>query len=50
MEWQPKLGREMEFPEIDKAEFFDLDVPRKKINAAQASLTDELERLLDGEV
>jgi len=39
----------MEFPEIDKAEFFDLDSARKKINTAQVSLIDELEQQLNGE-
>jgi len=46
IEWPPKSGRQVEFPEIDKAEFFDLDVARTKINSAQVSLIDELERLV----
>lgn len=46
MEWPPKSGREQEFPEIDKAEFFDLDAARTKINPAQVSLIDELEPLV----
>ena len=46
MEWPPKSGRQVEFPEIDRAEFFDLEVARRKINAAQVSLIDELERLV----
>ena len=25
MEWPPGAGRHVEFPEIDRAEFFDLD-------------------------
>jgi predicted NUDIX family NTP pyrophosphohydrolase len=50
MEWPPKSGRQVEFPEIDKAEFFDLDVARFKINSAQVSLIDELEHCLGGEV
>ena len=33
MEWPPKSGRQMEFPEINRAEFFDLDTARKKIKA-----------------
>ena len=28
MQWPPKSGRQAEFPEIDKADFFDLDVAR----------------------
>jgi len=46
MEWPPRSRRQMEFPEIDRAEFFDLDTARRKINAAQVSLIDELETLL----
>jgi len=42
MEWPPKSGREMKFPEIDRAEFFDLETARKKIKAAQEALIDEL--------
>ena len=49
VEWPPRSGRQMEFPEIDRAEFFDLDTARGKINAAQASLIDELEKLLSDE-
>jgi predicted NUDIX family NTP pyrophosphohydrolase len=46
MEWPPKSGREVEFPEIDKYDFFDLATARRKINAAQVSLIDELEEML----
>jgi predicted NUDIX family NTP pyrophosphohydrolase len=46
MEWPPKSGKKVEFPEIDSAEFFDLDAARTKINAAQVVLIDELAALL----
>jgi predicted NUDIX family NTP pyrophosphohydrolase len=46
MEWPPRSGRWVAFPEVDRAEFFDLDVARTKVNAAQVGLVDELERLL----
>lgn len=49
MEWPPKSGRQIEFPEIDRADFFELDTARRKINAAQVSLVDELERLVSEE-
>jgi len=42
MEWPPKSGRQMEFPEIDRAEWFDLETARKKIKAAQEALIEEL--------
>ena len=39
MEWPPKSGRQMEFPEIDRAEFFDLAMAKKKkIKAGQEAL------------
>jgi len=46
MEWPPKSGRQMEFPEIDRAEFFDLGPARKKIEAGQEGLLEELERIV----
>ena len=41
IEWPPKSGRQMDFPEIDRAEF-DLATARKKIKAGQEALLDEL--------
>jgi predicted NUDIX family NTP pyrophosphohydrolase len=43
IEWPPKSGRQMEIPEIDRTDFFDVDLAKRKINAAQAALIDELE-------
>jgi len=43
IEWPPRSGRWMEFPEIDRAEFFDLGTARRKINPEQRPLIDELE-------
>ena len=48
MEWPPHSGRQQEFPEIDRAEFFDLAMARRKIKAGQESLIDELEASLKG--
>lgn len=46
MEWPPKSGGEQEFPEVDRAEWFDLATAREKILPAQAELLDRLlERL-----
>jgi predicted NUDIX family NTP pyrophosphohydrolase len=42
MEWPPHSGRQMEFPENDRTEFFDLATARKKINAGQEAFLDEL--------
>ncbi len=38
MEWPPKSGRQQEFPEIDRAEFFDLGMAKRKIKAGQEAL------------
>ena len=46
MEWPPKSGRQQEFPEIDRAEFFDLKTARRKVKAAQEGLIEELEMIL----
>jgi predicted NUDIX family NTP pyrophosphohydrolase len=48
MEWPPKSGRQAEFPETDKAQFFDLAEAKRKINAAQAALIDQLQEILAG--
>jgi predicted NUDIX family NTP pyrophosphohydrolase len=45
MEWPPKSGQMAEFPEIDRAEFFDLPTARQKINAGQVGLIDQLEEI-----
>ena len=42
MEWPPKTGRQISFPEIDKGEWFTTDVAKQKINPSQAALIDEL--------
>ena len=47
IEWPPRSGRLMDFPEIDRAEFFDLAVASRKIKAAQTALIDELQRIVE---
>lgn len=44
MEWPPRSGKQKEFPEVDRAEWFDLDEARRRILAGQAPLLDELMR------
>lgn len=46
MEWPLRSGQQKEFPEIDRADFFDVAGARKKINAAQVALIEELEEIL----
>ena len=50
MEWPPKSGRQMQFFEIDRADFFDVAAAKRKIKAAQAPLIDELEGIIEGEM
>lgn len=49
VEWPPRSGEEREFPEVDRAEWFEPELARRKILAAQAELIDRLlERLGEG--
>jgi predicted NUDIX family NTP pyrophosphohydrolase len=41
-EWPPRSGKMIEIPEVDRAEWFALDVAREKINPAQVALLDRL--------
>lgn len=44
MEWPPRSGQIAEFPEIDRVDFFTLEIAREKINPAQVPLLEELAR------
>jgi predicted NUDIX family NTP pyrophosphohydrolase len=48
LEWPPRSRQRIEIPEVDRAEWFGLDVAREKINPAQVQLLDRLEQLLAG--
>ncbi len=48
LEWPPRSGRLVSFPEVDRAEYFGLPIARNKINKAQCALLDRLERALSG--
>jgi len=46
LEWPPRSGRMQEFPEVDRAEWFDLETARRKLVKGQVALLDLLvERL-----
>jgi predicted NUDIX family NTP pyrophosphohydrolase len=49
MEWPPRSGRQQEFPEIDRAAWFPLDIAKRKLVSGQVGLVDELSRLLERE-
>jgi predicted NUDIX family NTP pyrophosphohydrolase len=44
MEWPPRSGRQQDFPEVDRAEWFTIEEARRKINTGQVPLLDELAR------
>jgi len=47
LEWPPRSGREQEFPEVDRAEWFDLTEAKRRILPAQAEFLDRLVEHLD---
>lgn len=47
MEWPPRSGRQAEFPEVDRAEWFGLEGAREKILPAQGTFLDRLLEHLD---
>ena len=42
LEWPPRSGRRQSFPEVDRAEFFPVDLARQKLIAAQVPFLDRL--------
>ena len=46
IEWPPRSGRMQDFPEVDRAGWFDLDAAAEKLNPAQAELLVRLSPLL----
>jgi predicted NUDIX family NTP pyrophosphohydrolase len=46
IEWPPKSGKLQEFPEVDHAEWFDIDAAARKINPAQHDLLIQAAKLI----
>jgi predicted NUDIX family NTP pyrophosphohydrolase len=44
MEWPPRSGRQAEFPEVDRAEWFTVEAAREKLVAAPAAFLDRLDQ------
>lgn len=42
MEWPPRSGRRQAFPEVDRADFFEPELARVKLNPAQSAFVDRL--------
>jgi len=48
IEWPPKSGNWKSYPEIDRAEWFNIKTAKEKINPAQVAFLEELIMKLDG--
>ena len=48
MEWPPRSGNRRQFPEVDRAGWFDPETARRKLLEAQAELVDRLLAALGG--
>lgn len=46
MEWPPRSGKQKEFPEIDRAGWFPIQMGKEKILKGQAGFLEEAERIL----
>ena len=46
MEWPPRSGKIKKFPEIDRADWFTLNMAREKLHIYQLPIIDELENIL----
>jgi predicted NUDIX family NTP pyrophosphohydrolase len=49
MEWPPRSGKQQEFPEIDRADWFNIEIARDKILKGQKGFLDQLQELLAAE-
>jgi len=45
IEWPPRSGKQQSFAEVDRADWFDMEIAKVKINPAQAELIEELVNL-----
>ena len=48
LEWPPRSGQVRQFPEVDRAAWFDLAEARSKIHKGQGAILSDLERKLGG--
>jgi predicted NUDIX family NTP pyrophosphohydrolase len=46
IEWPPKAGQQREFPEVDRAAWFEIEEAKRKIHQGQVPLMEELERMV----
>ena len=48
LEWPPRSGQVRQFPEVDRAAWFELADARNKIHKGQVALLDEMNSILGG--
>ena len=48
LEWPPRSGEVRQFPEVDRAAWFDLAEARRKIHKGQVAILDDLQRKFVG--
>lgn len=46
MEWPPRSGRQQEFPEVDRADWFSISAAKEKIIKGQSGFLAELSKIL----
>lgn len=46
IEWPPRTGQKQKFPEIDRAQFFPVEIAKQKIQSAQIVFIERLEECL----
>jgi predicted NUDIX family NTP pyrophosphohydrolase len=46
MEWPPRSGKQTEFPEVDKADWFPLNIAKRKISMGQLGFIEQLCQIL----
>jgi predicted NUDIX family NTP pyrophosphohydrolase len=47
IEWPPRSGKFVEFPEVDRAEWYGIEEAKEKLNTAQVALVEELVGMLE---
>jgi predicted NUDIX family NTP pyrophosphohydrolase len=47
VDWPPRSGKKIEIPEVDKAEWFNVETAKKKIIGYQLPLIDDLVKKLN---
>jgi predicted NUDIX family NTP pyrophosphohydrolase len=47
LEWPPRSGKFVDFPEQDKAEWMEANLAKKRVNPAQATLIDEALKIFE---